>query len=158
MGMHSGLHPALRCHWTGRMATNALLSAEVVGTSFSKMAASISSQFKECIRRLVSTSTASACATVAAMTHIDHPMALLQLPPFRLPAAGLEASTTAFAAAGARLSDERGAVCLAEAVAEAFEERAAPAGADADAEASQLVWRASYLGARPRCPPAAGNW
>lgn len=138
-GMHASIHPAERLRWRERLVLQGLLSATLTGPEVIRVVDKCMVEFKECMRRMTSHCTGSAYATMAALAHVDHPLALLRACPFRLPPPGVEASSTAFMRAGQMIAEGRGTADVAACIKRAFAQQAAIVD-------GHLTWRSSFLG------------
>lgn len=138
LGMHAGIHPAIRMRWKERLVLQELFAHLVSQTTASTLIMSCVIEFKECVRRMTSNCTSSAYATIAALQHVDHPLALLLGCPFQMPRAGAEAAAVAFVEAGRHIAATHGEVDVAACIKRAFVAQTACDG--------HLAWNASFLG------------
>ena len=138
-GMHASVHPAERLRWRERLALQGLLSTLLSGPEVLGIVSKCLVEFKECMRRMTAHSTSSAYATMDALAHVDHPLALLRACPFRLPPVGVEAASTAFVRAGRMILAARGSADIAACIKRSFEEQTDPSN-------GILAWRPSFLG------------
>tara|TARA_B100001173_G_scaffold144223_1_gene125223 strand:+ start:6210 stop:8819 length:2610 start_codon:yes stop_codon:yes gene_type:complete len=138
-GMHSSLHPAQRLHWKERHPLQKTLQRLLHHSEVASVVDKCIVEIKECMRRMTSNCTSTAYATMAALAYIDHPLALLQSCPFRLPPAGVEAAAVAYVRAGRSIAEDHGSADLSLAIRRAFSQQAAVAD-------GHLAWRSSFLG------------
>lgn len=147
-GMHSAIHPTVRPHWKQRMHILSVVYPILQTSSMSSIMCSCSVEFKECVRRMTYNCISSAYAMVAALSHLEHPVSILQHGGNQLPNPGLEASATAFVRAGkaiAEPSPQRDALLC---IQRAFKHQQLLRSTSEDGtESNQLLtWNPSYLG------------
>lgn len=111
LGMHSAVHPAHRMDWRGRLALWAHLQSKNLFNLVVPMC-SHPLAFKECLRRLLGSSTRHAMATNAALVHLDVPSATLSCGPLQTPSEGLQCSSMAFVNAGKAIAESKGHACV----------------------------------------------
>lgn len=138
-GMHASVHPAERLCWRERLALQMHLSTVVTGPEMVKIASTCMLEFKECMRRMTANCTSTACATMDALAHVDHPLGLLRACPLRLPPPGAEASAMAFVRAGRAILEGRGSNDVASCIKRAFVQQES-------ADNGHLTWHSSFLG------------
>ena len=138
-GMHASVHPAERLRWRERLALQMHLSTALTGPEMVGIVNKCMLEFKECMRRMTSNCTSLAHATMAALAHVDHPLALLRGCPFRLPPPGAEASAMAFVCAGRAILEGRGRADVASCIKRAFAQQER-------ADNDHLTWHSSFLG------------
>lgn len=147
-GMTSLVHPAMRLPWKQRMQLLSVLTESVHNTNFMNKMVSIAVEFKECARRFTSNCISSAYATVSALLHVEHPVALLRPGGESLWIAGIEASATAFVRAGKAALEPRPNRDIMGCIRSAFQYQKSlvQPGPEGAFTPSPLAWNASFLG------------
>lgn len=147
-GMHSCVHPATRMRWQDRLTLGNALLTKLSTQDVSSFASQCIVEFKEAVRRMVCNCTSPALAMIAALRHLEHPVALLRPCSTGLPCAGLEASATAFVQAAKAAAAAHSTLSIANAVRAAFVAQEMPGPENGTAGSSKhLAWTATYLGA-----------
>lgn len=125
-----------------------VLSDAVQNNAFMAKVSGIAVEFKECARRMTSNCISNAYATVAALLHVEHPVALLRSGGSVAPLAGIEASAAAFVRAGKAVLEPRPNRDIIGSIRDAFRHQRslAATGPEGGVVQSPLAWNASYLG------------
>jgi hypothetical protein len=147
-GMTCLIHPAMRMPWKQRLQLLSVLSENVQNGPFMHKMVDIAVEFKEVTRRFTSNCISSDYATVSALLHVDHPVALLRPGGASFWMDGIEASATAFVRAGKAALEPRPNRDIIGCIRSAFQYQRSLVqhGHDGTLAPSPLAWSASFLG------------